>query len=270
MIADIDVMGAPIREWLIWSVLAAIAAIGVGYVLVLPLHWLWRTAVLAAAAFLLIVQAFRRLPTFDPLRRVRARVPSARRSPRCAITFDDGPSRSTARVLDVLAAQDVKATFFVLGEHVDRHPDVVRRAVAEGHAIGIHGYNHRQLAGAPQAVVERQVREATAALARAGIEPPRLYRTPHGYKSRGVFAVARRRGLTLWAWSRGVWDTDRPRPADLVRRATRRAAPGMVLLLHDGLDDQIDPDVSSMLAALPAIIGELKARGFSFVRLADA
>jgi peptidoglycan/xylan/chitin deacetylase (PgdA/CDA1 family) len=110
----------------------------------------------------------------------------------------------------------------------------------------------------------------TRVLDRLGVTPAPVYRTPHGFKSRGVFAVARRRGLTLWAWSRGVWDTDRPDPSVLVRRATRLARSGMVLLLHDGRGSEPQPDVQPMLAALPAIIRELKQRGFTFVRVGDA
>ena len=106
-------------------------------------------------------------------------------------------------------------------------------------------------------------------LERLGVTPAKVYRTPHGFKSRGVFEVARRHGLTLWAWSRGVWDTDRPDPAVLVRRATRLARSGMVLLLHDGRGDEVQPDVQPMLTALPAIIRELKQRGFAFVRVGD-
>ena len=82
--------------------------------------------------------------------------------------------------------------------------------------------------------------------------------------------VARRRGLKLWAWSRGVWDTDRPDPAVLVRRATRLARSGMVLLLHDGRGVERQPDIAPMLVALPAILRELKRRGFAFVRVGDA
>jgi peptidoglycan/xylan/chitin deacetylase (PgdA/CDA1 family) len=84
-----------------------------------------------------------------------------------------------------------------------------------------------------------------------------------------VLAVARQHGLTLWAWSRGVWDTDRPDPAVLVRRATRLARSGMVLLLHDGRGVERQPDITPMLDALPAILRELKRRGFAFVRVGD-
>jgi hypothetical protein len=64
-----------------------------------------------------------------------------------------------------------------------------------------------------------------------------------------IFKAARRRGLTVWAWSRGVWDTNRPTADVLVRRATRLARPGMVLLLHDGRGEEPEPDVSAMVRA---------------------
>ena len=66
-----------------------------------------------------------------------------------------------------------------------------------------------------------------------------------------------------------MWDTDRPAPSTLVKRATRLARSGMVLLLHDGRGDEPQPDVQSMLIALPSIIRELKRRGFVFVRVGD-
>ena len=233
----------------------------------LPL-WL-RLALLAAVAGAACDQAFRRLPAFDPLGRIRWHLPASGRAKRCALTFDDGPSPATAAVLDILAAEQVPATFFVLGANVERHPQIVQRARDEGHAVGIHGMHHAKLAGAAADAIEAQVLGATRVLARLGVTPAGVYRTPHGYKSSGVFAVARRHGLTLWAWSRGVWDTDRPDPSVLVRRATRLARSGMVLLLHDGRGEEPQPDVQPMLTALPAIIRELKQRGFAFVRVGD-
>jgi peptidoglycan/xylan/chitin deacetylase (PgdA/CDA1 family) len=172
-------------------------------------------------------------------------------------------------VLDILAEEGVFATFFVLGANARRHPDIVRRITAEGHAVGIHGMDHTKLAGALEETVERQVLDVTGVLEQLGVIAEPVYRTPHGFKSAGVFAVARRYGLTLWAWTRGVWDTDRPDPSILVSRATRLARSGMVLLLHDGRGDEVRPDVAPMLAALPRILRELKRRRFAFVRLAD-
>ena len=238
-------------------------------VLAMPAPFWLRLIVLAVLLAVGLDQAFRRIPWFDPRGRIRWRLPASSGRPRCAITFDDGPSPSTSAVLDVLAAEGVPATFFVLGAHVERHPAVVRRAQEEGHAVGLHGMDHVKLAGASEAAIEAQVMGVTRALERAGVTPANVYRTPHGFKSARVFAIAQRHGLALWAWSRGVWDTDRPAPSVLVRRATRLARSGMVLLLHDGRGDEQQPNVESMLIALPTIIRELKRRGFAFVRVGD-
>jgi peptidoglycan-N-acetylglucosamine deacetylase len=234
-----------------------------------PAPWPARLILLAVLIAVGLDQAFRWLPAFDPLGRIRWHLPSVDGVKRCALTFDDGPSPATAAVLDILAAEGVPATFFVLGANVERHPHVVQRARDEGHAVGIHGMHHDRLAGAAADTIEHQVSAAGSVLARFGVTPARVYRTPHGYKSRRVFDVARRHGLTLWAWSRGVWDTDRPEASVLVRRATRLARSGMVLLLHDGRGEEPQPDVQPMLTALPAIIRELKRRGFAFVRVGD-
>jgi peptidoglycan/xylan/chitin deacetylase (PgdA/CDA1 family) len=230
--------------------------------------WL-RLVLLAVAVAVGLDQAFRRVPAFDPLGRIRWRLPGARDTKHCAITFDDGPSPWTGAVLDILAAEGVPATFFVLGVNVEQHPEIVQRAHAEGHAVGTHGMDHSKLTRAGVPAIEQQVRGVTGLLERLGVAPAPVYRPPHGCKSPGVLAVARRHGLTLWAWSRGVWDTDRPDPAVLVRRATRLARSGMVLLLHDGRGVERQPDITPMLDALPAILRELKRRGFAFVRVGD-
>jgi peptidoglycan/xylan/chitin deacetylase (PgdA/CDA1 family) len=104
-------------------------------------------------------------------------------------------------------------------------------------------------------------------LSALGVPPARLYRPPHGLKSTAALRAARRLGCQLWAWSRGVWDTDRPDPEVLVKRATRFARPGMVLLLHDGRGDEERPDIEPMLTALPRVIDRLRADGFTFLTL---
>jgi peptidoglycan/xylan/chitin deacetylase (PgdA/CDA1 family) len=239
-------------------------------VLSMPVPALARILGLAAGLAVGFAAAFHYVPGFDPLGRVRWRLPRRPADPqRCALTFDDGPSSSTDAVLDILSEEGVPATFFVLGVNAERYPGTVRRMQAEGHAVGIHGMEHRKLSGADAAEVDRQIDGVLAVLDRHGVTPARVYRTPHGYKSPAVLAAARRRGLTVWAWSRGVWDTAGPPPGVLVRRATRFARPGLVLLLHDGRGEEGHPDVSSTLAALPDIIRTLKGCGFTFVRLSD-
>ncbi len=264
-------MGAKARAW--FNRLSALVGVALG----IALFWglpIGRGASLAlTVAFLAVVAAiaFKQIPAFDPLGRVRWHLPRGPRpAKRCAITFDDGPSAGTAAVLDVLAAEEVKATFFLLAANARRHPEITRRLVADGHLVAIHGTTHKKLHHASEPEIEAEVKTAIAELAALGAPPAPLYRTPHGLKNGPVFRVARRLGLSLWAWSRGIWDTDRPAPEVLVDRATRFACDGMVLLLHDARGDEPAPDVSPMVAALPRIIAALRARGFTFVTLPTA
>jgi transposase len=164
--------------------------------------------------------------------------------------------------------QQCVAAGLVSGETVHIDATLIRADVSWESLVVQHADQVvRENAGAPDDEVERQLAGALAALAGLGVPAAPVYRTPHGFKGAAVFRAAARHGVAVWAWSRGVWDTDRP-PADvLVRRATRLAGDRMVLLLHDGRGDEPAPDVSPMLAALPRVVDELKRRGFRFVRL---
>src|SRR5262249_4768443 len=109
---------------------------------------------------------------------------------------------------------------------------------------------HKKVHRDSQASVARELASAMDELGELGVTPARLYRPPHGLKSGASLRAARELGCQLWAWSRGIWDTDRPDPAVLVDRATRFARSGMVLLLHDGRGDEERPDIEPMLSAL--------------------
>jgi peptidoglycan/xylan/chitin deacetylase (PgdA/CDA1 family) len=260
-------MGAKARAWVNRALAVAAIVAGVALVATVPgVPGAARAAILAAAALVGAMVAFREIPAFDPLGRVHWRLP--RRSGRaCAVTFDDGPSAGTARVLEILARHQVKATFFVLAANARRHPDLLRALYAEGHTVAIHGVTHKKVHRDTQAAVERELSAAIDELSGLGVEPARLYRPPHGLKSGATLRAARALGCQLWAWSRGIWDTDRPEPEVLVRRATRFARPRMVLLLHDGRGDEIEPDIAPMLAALPRLLERLRADGFTFQTL---
>ncbi len=260
-------MGAKAGAWLnrALSVLAVLSSV----VLVAELPWIasWgKLAIFATALVLGGAVAFKQIPAFDPLGRIRWRLPP-RKGRGCAITFDDGPSADTPRVLEILALHRVKATFFVLSTNARRHPNILRRIAHEGHTVAVHGTTHAKIHGATEAAIEQELSTAIRELSELGVSPARLYRPPHGLKNSATFRVARRLGLGIWAWSRGIWDTDRPDPDVLVNRATRFACSRMVLLLHDGRGNEEEPDIEPMLAALPRILDGLRRRGFDFVTL---
>jgi peptidoglycan/xylan/chitin deacetylase (PgdA/CDA1 family) len=259
-------MGAKARAWLNRSMLVLGVAAGVAIVVALPTALGIKAIVLLVAAAVGTALAFRQIPAFDPLGRVHWRLP--RQVARtCAITFDDGPSAETPRVLEILQRYDAKATFFVLSSNARRHPEALRMLAEGGHTVAVHGVSHHKLHRAAEADIERELSTAACELRELGVSPAALYRPPHGLKNSAVFRVTRRLGYQVWAWSRGIWDTDRPAPEVLVKRATRFACSRMVLLLHDGRGDEEKPDVSAMLAALAPILDGLRARGFRFVTL---
>jgi len=190
--------------------------------------------------------------------------------PVVSITFDDGPNpRTTPRVLDVLRREGVHATFFVLGRHAERWPELVRRAALDGHQLGNHGYFHRKLHRRSPAYVRDDLTRGTEQIVRASGVRPRHFRAPHGFRSPWVTPIAASLGQRTVGWSLGVWDSARPGADVIANRAIEGMHAGSILLLHDG--DGYDPDGDRLQTAeaLPTILAGLRRRGFRFTTLPD-
>jgi peptidoglycan-N-acetylglucosamine deacetylase len=222
-------------------------------------------AAFAIGAALATASAFApRSPLFG---RVLGRGP--RGVPCVALTFDDGPGPSTPDVLDALAREGARATFFVLGRQVERHPALVRRMVAEGHQIASHGYDHGILVfrGARH-VRDQLTRTEDAVRAAVGAEAmSRLFRAPHGFRGPATVWAARRGGYRTAAWTHGVFDSAEPGAAVIARRSARALGPGTVLLLHDA--DGWAPERSrhQTAEALPDICRSARERGLALVTM---
>ena len=217
----------------------------------------------AAAGALAHGTFHRNSPVFG---RALGRLPSASGESVVALTFDDGPNPdATPRVLDALGEAGVTATFFLLGRHVDRWPDIARRVGAEGHVVANHGWHHRKLHRMTPAGVRRDLEMGTASIERATGTRPRLFRAPHGFRAPWVTPIALSLGQRTVGWSLGVWDSDRPGAEAIAARTIDGATPGSILLLHDG--DGYDPlgDRTQTAEAIPAIVRGLRARGLAFV-----
>jgi peptidoglycan-N-acetylglucosamine deacetylase len=190
--------------------------------------------------------------------------------PVVSITFDDGPNpRTTPRVLDVLRREGVRATFFVLGRHAERWPDLVRRAALDGHQLGNHGYFHRKLHRRSPGFVRDDLTRGTEQIVRASGVRPRHFRAPHGFRSPWVTPIAASLGQRTVGWSLGVWDSARPGADVIAARAIEGMHAGSILLLHDG--DGYDPEGDRLQTAeaLPTILAGLRRRGFRFTTLPD-
>jgi peptidoglycan/xylan/chitin deacetylase (PgdA/CDA1 family) len=187
--------------------------------------------------------------------------------PRAALTFDDGPGPSTGAVLDVLAREGVQATFFVLGRQVDRHPEVVRRMVAEGHQIANHGYDHGILIFRGWRHVRDQLARTERSVERAvGADAmTRLFRAPHGFRGPATALASRRAGYRMAAWTTGVFDSAEPGPAAIARRCAQALAPGAILLLHDADGWAPGRPRQQTVDALAEICGAARVRDLELV-----
>jgi peptidoglycan/xylan/chitin deacetylase (PgdA/CDA1 family) len=190
--------------------------------------------------------------------------------PRVALTFDDGPHPvDTPAILEILDRARVRATFFFVGKRVRARPDLVHRAAAAGHEVGAHSDTHPWwFSLAPPARLRREVRGSVEALEAILGRPPRLFRPPMGHKNPFLARELQASRLTMATWSARAFDTVRRRPEAILRAVRARAAPGGIVLLHEGA--RRTPDrVSATVAALPVLIDELRGRGLEPVRVCD-
>jgi peptidoglycan-N-acetylglucosamine deacetylase len=188
-----------------------------------------------------------------------------------ALTFDDGPHpEGTPAVLEVLARAGACATFFVIGEQVNRRPGLVARILAGGHAVALHGYRHRLQLRLSPAQVSDDLARGVAAIqdARGDGGVVRWHRPPFGIYSPAGLCAARARGLAPLLWSR--WGKDWRKlttPPRIAARATRGVMPGDVILLHDADFYSARDSHRRTVAALELILTELKARKLDTVLL---
>ncbi len=186
------------------------------------------------------------------------------RETRVALTFDDGPHpRWTPAVLDELRSRDVRATFFVIGENVRRHPEIVRRIRDEGHDIGCHGDSHAWTTPLfSRRRIEAEIQSCLDAVRAAAGVTPRLWRPPVGIRSPGHAGVARSKDLLTIGMARRGFDA-RPGAdsAAFARRFAAAAGHGEILALHDGEEPLHPASREATVAALPAILDGLAAKG---------
>jgi peptidoglycan/xylan/chitin deacetylase (PgdA/CDA1 family) len=178
-----------------------------------------------------------------------------------ALTFDDGPDpRWTPKVLALLARYHVRATFCVVGRHVDAHPELVRAIVARGHQLCNHTYDHDEgLVSRPPAVMAAQIARTQAAVFRAAGVRPTLFRAPGGFWSKAVVEAARAQGLAPLRWTADPRDWARPGVHAILRTLLSELRAGRIVLLHDGGGNR-----KQTLQALEWMLRELPRRHYSF------
>ena len=180
------------------------------------------------------------------------------------LTFDDGPEPDvTPRVLDLLDRFQAKASFFCIGEKAAAHPELVREIAHRGHSVENHSYHHRRaFAFFGISRLRREVEAAEQTLTSIAGRPPAFFRAPAGFRSPMLDPVLAAAALRYISWTRRGFDAVSGDPQRILQRLTRGLAAGDVLLLHDS--------APVVLAVLPALLGELAARGLKAVSLEAA
>ncbi len=180
-----------------------------------------------------------------------------------AITFDDGPHpQNTPRLLDILRARNVKATFFVIGRSVDLYPQIVRRTVAEGHEVANHTHTHRLLSKLSDTEVRGELSRCRDAVTRASGVQMRVMRPPYGgLLQRQREMVHSEFGYPTILWSVDPLDWKRPGPSVVTSRILKGTTAGGIVLAHDLHAPTVD--------AMPATLDGLLNRGFKFVTVSQ-
>ena len=183
--------------------------------------------------------------------------------PYVAMTFDDGPHpQNTPRLLNMLRDRNIKATFYVIGSCVDRHPHIVRRIVAEGHEIGNHTYTHRKLTSLGSSDVRTEMSKTQSAIVRAAGVKPRTMRPPYGaLRTDQRNTIFSEFGYPTIMWSVDPQDWKRPGPSVVCSRILSSSRNGSIILAHDLHKPTVD--------AMPRTFDGLLAKGFKFITVSQ-
>lgn len=184
-----------------------------------------------------------------------------------ALTFDDGPHpEGTPAVLELLAAAGVRAAFFLVGEQVERRPELAAGIAAAGHLVALHGHRHRLHLRVPARMLREDLHRGAATIEDATGAPVAWHRPPYGVYSPAGLAAVREAGWRPLLWSR--WGKDWRRfttPARIAARVSAGIEEGDVILLHDADFYSAAGSYRRTLAALPEILSALTRRGLDTV-----
>lgn len=185
-----------------------------------------------------------------------------------ALTFDDGPGGQTVELLEVLKQQDVKATFFLIGERASKHPDVVRRIIVEGHEIGNHSLTHRIFLYCTGGTILTELEKTQQLISAIVGFRPRVVRPPCGVRSPAYFRAADALGLKTIQWDVAGFDWKYRSPEMIAEAVLSKVRPGSIILLHDG-DSEGKQDRRPTVESIPLIADGLRRRGLTVVPLGD-
>lgn len=186
-----------------------------------------------------------------------------------ALTFDDGPDKDfTPQVLDILKKNDIKATFFVVGENVGSNPEILKREYEEGHAIGNHTFTHINVAKRGYGEIEKEINKTQEAVKKVIGKEPSLFRPPYRAISREMCSIAKSKNMNIVLWSDlDPRDWSNPGVDYIANTIINKVENGTIILLHDY--NNLRNKRSQTVQAIDIAIPKLKEKGYKFVTVPE-
>ena len=182
-----------------------------------------------------------------------------------ALTFDDGPHPVyTPKILDILKAEGINATFFAVGENAEAYPELTARIVKEGHELGNHTYNHCHVGKMSKTALTEDIERCTEVIERISGEKPRFFRPPEGVCNDFVKEICGRDGMTIVMWSVDTRDWAHTPICEICENVKSNTRSGAIVLMHDFIGKN-----SPTPAALRQIVSILRGLGYEFVTVSQ-
>jgi peptidoglycan/xylan/chitin deacetylase (PgdA/CDA1 family) len=243
------------------SASAAVHAAAVLGAVAVPAAWPWAVGALVANHALLAGAGLWPSSRLLGSNLIRLTEAAAQRR-EIALTIDDGPDPEvTPRVLDLLDAANVKASFFCIGHLAQRHPEVCREIVRRGHRVENHGHAHSNafsLFGPGR--MRRDIARAQATLTDITGQAPHFFRATAGLRNPFLDPVLQGLGLSLATWTRRAYDTRTGDPERVYQRLANRLVAGDIVLMHDGHSARTPEGEPVILAVLPRLLRTIAER----------
>lgn len=180
-----------------------------------------------------------------------------------ALTFDDGPEpNQTEQILQILAVEQVPATFFLVGEAIARNPQLTQKILAAGHQLGNHSYSHQRMVFKSPEFIAEEIEKTDALLRQAGVTGPILFRPPYGKKLVLLpwYLANHQRTAVTWNIAPEDYRQIAKNSQAIVQHCLDEVKPGSIILLHVMYQSR-----RASMQAVPELIKQLKANGYRFV-----
>ena len=185
-----------------------------------------------------------------------------------ALTFDDGPSPDTLKILEILRLAGLKATFFVVGKEAEKYPEIVKKIVEDGHEIGNHSYSHPIYLFCTPEKLRRELEKTQEIIKTAVGFAPKLARPPCGVRTPTYFKTAENLGLTTIQWSDAGFDWKKISAEKICENILKTVQSDSIILLHDS-DSRYKYNRDATINALPLILDGLKKKNLRVVPLSE-